>query len=144
MPYLKVYIHAVWSTKNRMKLLNSPELRAQIFEHIKDNAQQKGIYLVEVNGHSDHTHCLLSLGADQTISKVTQLMKGESSFWINKKGLCQGKFHWQEEYYAESVGPDRLAGVKDYIRNQEEHHSRRTFQEEYNDLICRWDKEKLG
>jgi len=138
MPFTKVWLHFVWSTKNRERLLTSSELRLQVFDHIRDNATTKGIYLDLVNGYFDHAHCLLSLGIDQTICKVVQLIKGESSFWINKNRLCVGRFQWQEEYFVESVSPGQLTGVREYIKNQEEHHSRKTFQEEYDEMICHW------
>src|SRR6478609_8819436 len=103
MPLIKVYIHFVWGTKNRKPYLNTKELRLQVWNHIRENAKQKGIFVDFINGYSDHCHCLVSLGTDQTIQKVMQLIKGESSFWINKSDLCKTKFGWQDEYFAVSV-----------------------------------------
>lgn len=85
MPFVKVYIHIVWSTKNRTQFLNDKELRFKVWKHIKQNAEEKDIFIDVVNGYSDHCHCLVSLSTNQTIEKVVQLIKGESSFWINKK-----------------------------------------------------------
>ena len=84
MPYIKTYIHFVWSTKNRFPFLDSKELRQKVWHHIKENAKEKGIFIDFVNGYTDHCHCLVSLGADQTIQKTMRLIKGESSFWINQ------------------------------------------------------------
>jgi REP element-mobilizing transposase RayT len=92
MPFIKVYIHFVWSTKNREKFLDSPELRRKIWGHIKENAKVKGIYIDSINGYQDHCHALISMGIDQTISKIMQLIKGESSYWINKQKLSNKKF----------------------------------------------------
>lgn len=103
MPYIKIYIHFVWSTKNRKPYLDSSELRNKIWDHITDNATSKNIFIDIVNGYHDHCHTLISLGIDQTISKVMQLIKGESSYWINKNELCKEKFEWQDEYFAVSV-----------------------------------------
>ena len=103
MPFVKVYLHCVWSTKNRIPYLDSIELRQKVWNHIRENAIQKGIYIDFINGYSDHCHCLISLGVDQNIQKVIQLIKGESSFWINKNELTKEKFQWQEEYFAVSV-----------------------------------------
>jgi putative transposase len=89
MPFVKVYIHLVWSTKNRVQFLDSFELREKVWRHIRDNAKKKGLFVDFVNGYSDHCHCLISLGTNQTIEKVVQLIKGESSFWINKEGLTK-------------------------------------------------------
>ncbi len=79
MPFVKVWIHFVWSTKNREPYLRD-EIRQTVFQHIRENAQKKGIYLDLINGYTDHVHCLISLGTDQTIEKIMQLIKGESSF----------------------------------------------------------------
>jgi putative transposase len=138
MPYIKTYIHFVWSTKNRVPYLDSKELRQKVWFHIKENANEKGIFIDHVNGYSDHCHCLISLGPDQTIQKTMQLIKGESSFWINKNNLCKEKFEWQDEYFAVSVSESMLDRVRNYIRNQEEHHSKQTFQEEYNEFITKY------
>ncbi len=118
MPYIKVYIHFVWSTKNREPFLNSKELRLKVWDHIRDNARAKGIFLDFVNGYSDHCRCLVSMGMDQTIQKIMQLIKGESSFWINKNQLTHQKFEWQDEYFAVSVSESILDRVRDYIKNQ--------------------------
>ncbi|MDP5201158.1 transposase [Flavobacterium sp. DG2-3] len=92
MPFTKVYIHCVWSTKNRFPFLNSIDLRQKVWQHIKENALKKDIYLDFINGYTDHFHCLISLGTDQTIQKTIQLLKGESSYWINKNQLTIDKF----------------------------------------------------
>nr|WP_315144614.1 IS200/IS605 family transposase [uncultured Flavobacterium sp.] len=138
MPFVKVYLHCVWSTKNRIPYLNSIELRQKVWNHIRENAIQKGIYIDFINGYSDHCHCLISLGVDQNIQKVIQLIKGESSFWINKNELTTEKFQWQEEYFAVSVSESVLDKVRNYIKNQEEHHKKKTFQEEYDEFILKY------
>ncbi|MEO7977436.1 IS200/IS605 family transposase [Flavobacterium sp.] len=130
MSLIKVYIHFVWSTKNRVPYLNTSELRQKVWNHIKGNAKEKGIFIDFINGYSDHCHCLVSLGVDQSIQKIMQLIKGESSFWINKNQLTKEKFEWQDEYFAFSVSESIIDKVRDYIKNQEEHHKRKTFQED--------------
>ncbi|OAZ02856.1 IS200/IS605 family transposase [Flavobacterium succinicans] len=138
MPFVKVYLHCVWSTKNRIPYLDSIELRQKVWNHIRENAIQKGIYIDFINGYSDHCHCLISLGVDQNIQKVMQLIKGESSFWINKNELTKEKFQWQEEYFAVSVSESILNKVREYIKNQEEHHKKKSFQEEYDEFILKY------
>jgi len=138
MPFVKVYLHCVWSTKNRIPYLNTIELRQKVWNHIRENAIQKGIFIDFINGYSDHCHCLISLGVDQNIQKVIQLIKGESSFWINKNELTKEKFQWQEEYFAVSVSESVLDKVRNYIKNQEEHHKKKTFQEEYDEFILKY------
>jgi REP element-mobilizing transposase RayT len=80
MPYIKIYIHFVWSTKNRVPYLDNIEKRQKVWQHIRENGIEKKIYIDFINGYTDHCHCLVSLGVDQTISKVMQLIKGESSY----------------------------------------------------------------
>ena len=149
MPFVQVYIHFVWSTKNRYPYLDSEELRLKVWNHMRENAKSKDIFVDFINGHSDHCHCLISMGVDQTIQKTMQLIKGESAYWINKQSLLaelpnssfgkRKKFEWQDEYYAASVSPSAIAKVRKYIRNQEKHHKKKTFQEELDEFT-----EKFG
>lgn len=127
-------IHAVWGTKSRYPFLTQ-EIRKKVIDHIKENAKVKGIYIDRINGHTDHLHCLLSLNADMSISKAMQLIKGESSFWVNKQNLTASKFEWADEYYAASVSESRMAVVRNYIDNQEEHHRKETFTSEYEEFL---------
>lgn len=143
MPYLKIYIHFVWSTKNREPFLNTIESRQKVWQHIKENAKSKGIYIDFINGYEDHCHCLISLGINQSVDKVMQLIKGESSFWINKNkelfpNLNGRKFEWQDEYFALSVSESVLDRVRNYVKNQEEHHKKKTFQNEYDEIIQKY------
>ena len=137
MPFVKVYIHFVWSTKNREPFLETKEIRDKVWFHIKDNAQKKGIFIDFVNGYSQHCHCLVSLGIDQTIQKTIQMIKGESSFWINKEGLTKSKFEWQDEYYAVSVSESMIEKVRNYIKNQELHHNTHSYVDEIDNLISK-------
>ncbi len=130
MPYVKVYIHFVWTTKKKQPLLNSSDMRQIVWQHIRDNAREKGIFIDFINGWVDHCHCLISLGVAQTMSDVMKLIKGESSFWINKNNVCSGKFEWQDEYYAVSVSERGIDIVREYIRNQEAHHRHKTWDQE--------------
>ncbi len=102
---------------------------------MKENGKKKEIFIDMINGYQEHCHCLISLGIDQTMSKVMQLLKGESSYWINKNNLCKQKFEWQDEYYAASVSESGIDKVRVYIKNQEEHHKKKTFHQEYDEFI---------
>lgn len=90
-----------------------------------------------VNGYSDHCHCLISLGSGQNMEKIVQLLKRESSFWINKNQLTREKFSWQDEYFAVSVSESKVEAVREYIKNQEKHHQRKSFREEYQEFLER-------
>jgi REP element-mobilizing transposase RayT len=134
MGYIKIWVHVVWTTHNRESFLQ-PEIRYRIFEHIRGQARKKEIYLDFINGYSEHVHCLISLNSGECIDKIVQLLKGESSFWINKEKLLDRKFRWQEEYFAVSVSASLVDRVRNYIRRQEEHHRKRSFEEEYRDFL---------
>lgn len=134
MPFTKIWIHAVWGTKDRYPFLTK-EVRSETISHIRQNARSKNIYIKSINGFTDHIHCLLALNTDTTIAKTLQLIKGESAFWINKHKLTPIKFEWACEYYAASISESHLPKVIAYIDNQEEHHSKTSFQDEYAQLI---------
>ena len=137
MPFVRIWIHLIWSTKNRQPHLPK-ELRSRVFTHIRENARDKGIHLDSINGHIDHVHTLVSLKSDQTIAKVAQLLKGESSNWVNRNELSKVKFEWQDEYIAVSVSESMVEKVREYIKNQETHHRRNGFGEEYQEFIKKY------
>lgn len=131
MAYVKVLIHAVWSTKNRFPFFDK-ETRSKVWQHINENAKMKGIHIDRINGYSNHVHCLMYLNADMSLSKQVQLLKGESSFWLNRSGYLKTKFEWAEEYFAASVSDEKISVIRNYIDTQEQHHEKITFLEEYN------------
>jgi len=75
------------------------------------------------------------MNSEQNISKIAHVLKGESSFWINQNKLTKSKFYWQDDYFARSISDTQLDTVREYIKNQEEHHRKKTFQEEYDEFI---------
>ena len=135
MSWVRVWIHLVFSTKNRTCFFTTKELRSMIFEHIKQNAGEKNIWLDCLNGYHDHVHCLVSLRATQSISEIARLIKGESSFWINKNKLTTGKFSWQDDYWAASISERHLKQVRKYIHSQEKKHRLIHFSKEIDLLI---------
>jgi len=134
MSFVKIWLHVVWGTKNRSPVL-SESIRKELFQHIKDNAMQKQLYIDCINGHVDHVHCLIGLNADMSIAKTVQLLKGEAAFWLNKSKLIKPKFEWADEYFAVSVSESQINKVRGYIQNQEEHHKKTTFTQEYESFI---------
>ncbi len=134
MAYVKILVHAVWGTKNREPILSN-EVRTVILSHIKENAKKKEIFMDIINSQPDHVHCLFYLNADMAISKAINLIKGESSFWINQQKLIKFKFEWADEYFAASVSESQREKVRNYIKNQDEHHQKIGFKEEYNNFI---------
>ena len=134
MAFVKIWIHAVWGTKKREHILKKGK-REKLFAHIRENARSKGIYIDFINGIEDHVHCLLTLDAEMTIAKTMQLIKGEAAFWANKEQLFDDKLYWADEYYAVSVSESQVEKVRNYIRNQEKHHGRKTFTEECEEFV---------
>ncbi len=100
--------------------------------------KKKGNWIDCVNGYSEHAHCLISLNKDISISKTVQLIKGESSNWINKNNLIKHKFKWQDDYWAVSVSESHITKVRKYIYNQEEHHRVKPFREEVELFMKRY------
>jgi putative transposase len=142
MSYVKIWLHCVWGTKLRKPFLNK-DIRKTVLEHIKENAKLKGIYIDTIDGHFEHIHCLLSLNPEQSLSNVIQLIKGESSFWINKNKLIKQKFGWAVEYFAVSLSEYHVPRVRNYIRNQEQHHQVKTWDNEFNEYIIKYGFTKL-
>ncbi|MVN21559.1 IS200/IS605 family transposase [Mucilaginibacter arboris] len=134
MPYTKVLIHFIWATKNREPLITKP-LKPLLLQHIKANSIKKEIFIDTLNCVSDHVHLLVSLGKEQTIAKAAMLIKGESSFWANKQNLVKSKFEWQDKYIALSVSYSAIDKVRAYIANQETHHQKKTFAQEYEEFL---------
>jgi putative transposase len=134
MAFVRNWLHCVWGTKSKVAFLTSQN-KVEIFSHIRENAKQKGIHIDMINGHQDHVHCIVSLNADQSVTKVMQLIKGESSFWINKNSIVKESFEWADEYFAVSVSESQIDKVRDYIRNQEEHHQKKSWEEEYKEFL---------
>jgi len=137
MSFVKIWVHLVFSTKNREGLLPK-EIRYEVHKHIMENCKEKNIFLQAINGYTEHLHCLISLGKDQSIAQVAQLVKGESSFWINRNQLIPVKFMWQDDYYAVSVSESRVATVVNYIKNQEIHHSKKPFSSEIDEFMKKY------
>jgi putative transposase len=131
MPYLEIWIHAVWGTKNRYPFMNH-ESKEAICGFITTYAKEKGIYIDCINGHREHMHCLFALTAEMSLSKHMQFLKSGSSFWINNtSNLFAIDFAWAVDYYANSVSKGNLNKVRRYIQNQEAHHTKITFNDEY-------------
>lgn len=142
MSYVRIWLHCVWTTNKRIPYLKD-EIRNKVILHIRDNAKVKGIYIDHINGYHEHLHALISLGSNQAISEIMQKIKGESSFWINKNKITRLKFEWQDDFYSISIGMSQLDNLRKYIRNQEQHHQKTSFQEELESLIKEYNLQKL-
>lgn len=122
MSKIEVYVHFVWSTKYRYPFLDSAHLRNAVWFHIKQYAAQKGINVLYVNGFSDHCHCLVALKSNQKLEDIMKMIKGESSWWINRNNLTARKFQWQREYYSCAISKTLVERVRNYLKSQEKRH----------------------
>ena len=134
MSYVSSYFHCVFSTKERQRLI-TPALRDRLWPFLGGIARQNKMKAVEIGGVEDHVHILLSLPSTTAISKVLQLIKGGSSKWIHETFPEHRLFAWQEEYGAFSVSVSQLDKTIEYIKGQEAHHRKMTFQEEFLALL---------
>jgi REP element-mobilizing transposase RayT len=136
MSYISSFHHYVFSTKDRRPQI-TPALGERLWPFLGGIARQNKMKAIEIGGVADHVHLLLSLPSTMAIAKAMQLIKGGSSKWVHETFPEHRTFEWQDEYGAFSVSASRLDSVVAYIRGQEEHHRKQTFQEEFVALLKR-------
>jgi REP element-mobilizing transposase RayT len=127
-------MHCTFSTKERYGFIDT-ELESRLWPYIGGIARENNMKALAVGGTFDHVHALLSLPATMSFAKAVQLIKGGSSKWIHDTFVKYKKFEWQEGYGAFSVSASRAAKIIAYINNQKEHHRKRTFEEEFIELL---------
>ena len=139
----KVILHMVFATKDRMPLIDAeirPRLHAYMATVLREiDPSQSQAY--RVGGVADHVHIAASLPRTVTISKLFEIVKKESSIWIKQQGANYEKFYWQGGYGCFSVAPSQLDQLIRYIDNQEEHHKTTTFQDEFRNLLQKYNIE---
>ena len=136
----KLYVHLVFSTKNRDRLLaadDSPDLHAYIGGTLKG----MGCVPVEINTEPDHAHILFLIGRTNALSDIVGGVKKSATDWLRAKSPRYKGFHWQAGYGGFSVGQSAVEEVREYIRNQHEHHRVKTFQEEYRSFLKKYEIE---
>jgi len=135
-----ILIHLVFSTKQREPFIN-PEIEPELHAYLATVFRECGSPALTIGGDRDHIHALFRLSRIWTIADVVEEVKKRSSKWIKTKGRGFGPFHWQAGYGAFSIGQSNVAALKRYIAKQKEHHRRRSFQEEYLELLRKYDVE---
>jgi REP element-mobilizing transposase RayT len=130
----KIWIHAIWSTKERLPFIRS-EIESKMHEFMRSQFVEIGCPVRIINGMPDHVHCLFLLNPQKSISEVIKQIKGSSSHWINEQDLIADKFSWQTGYAAYSVSESILERVNLYIKNQKQHHKQKSFQQEYESFL---------
>ena len=131
----KVLVHLIFSTKNRFAFLPNPEFRRRMHAYVARVLNELDSPAIEVGGGVDHAHALFNLSRNHAISEIVRRAKTNSSGWLKTQGGILSKFEWQAGYCALSVSPSHLEQVRRYIREQEDHHRVKTFQEEYLKLL---------
>jgi REP element-mobilizing transposase RayT len=134
MSYVSANFHCVFSTKRREQLL-TPDVCARLWPYMGGIAQSAGMKAMAVGGVGDHAHILLSIPSTMPLSRAMQMVKGASSHWLNHSQLLEKKFAWQKEYAAFSVSASALHSVKRYIDNQEQHHRKQSFTDEFISML---------
>ena len=135
--YSRLWTHLIWETLNREPLLDKrAAAKASLF--LTEYSLEKGIYLKNNYFNADHVHALIDLPTRFSIEEVIKLLKGGSSYWINHSQIIKGRFAWGVGYRAFSVSHSDVARVARYIANQEEHHRKRTYAEEYELFVKKY------
>jgi REP-associated tyrosine transposase len=138
--FSQIYIQTVFAVSERMSLITS-DYKEELHKYITGIVRNKGQKLLQINGMSDHLHILIGLWPAMAISDLVRDIKSDSSDWINRRKLARGKFAWQEGYGAFSYGHSQLDMIIRYIQNQERHHKRRSFRDEYLTLLKKFEIE---
>jgi REP element-mobilizing transposase RayT len=136
--YTQIHIHGIFGVQNRISLIQK-SWKTELYKYITGIVQRNGHKLLVINGMPDHVHILFGMRPIQSLSDLMQDIKGGSSKWINDKGLVKGRFSWQEGYGAFSYSKSQLPSVIRYIENQEQHHRKRTFTEEYKEFLKKFE-----
>ncbi len=122
--------HFIWSTKGRQPWITA-DIETRLWEYLAGIAHQKHMTPLCIGGYDDHIHALVRLPANLDVSKAVQLLKGPSSKWIHETFPQLRAFAWQDGYGAFTVSKSIIPEVFAYIKNQREHHGRKTYQEEF-------------
>jgi putative transposase len=136
--YTQLYVHLVISPKGRESLLHV-KFSKELFSYISGILTNKGHKSIIINGMPDHVHILMGLNPAMAISDLVRELKKSSSSFIHEKKFVKGKFYWQEGYGAFSCSRSQLEKLYNYIQNQQEHHKKRSFRQEYLELLQKFE-----
>ncbi len=136
--FSQIYIQAVFAVSLRQNLIK-PEFKEEVQKYISGIIRKLGHKLIEINCMPDHAHLLIGLRPNRALSDLIRDIKSDSSEFINRKRWIRGRFNWQEGFGAFSYSHSHLDSVIRYIRNQESHHAKRSFRNEYLTLLKKFD-----
>jgi putative transposase len=132
--YTQIHIQAVFAVKYRRAMI-LPDWKNEMYKYITGIVQSEGHKMLAINGMEDYIHIFFGMRPVQALSDLVNKIKSHSSIWINEQGLTRSKFRWQEGFGGFSYGKFQVPSIINYVFNQEEHHRKRNFLEEYKDLL---------
>ena len=132
--YTQIHIHVVFAVQNRECIIGNL-WKDELYKYITGIIQNNNHKLLAINGMPDHIHIFFGMKPTQSLSELIQMIKGDSSKWINDKKFLKSKFNWQKGFGAFSYSKSQVSNVIRYIENQELHHKKKTFVEEYIDFL---------
>ena len=136
--YTQIHLQVVFAVKTRIGLIHQT-WKDELYSYITGIVQAHGHNVLAINGMPDHVHLFFGMRPTQSLSDLMQDVKGSSSKWINDRGFIKVKFEWQQGYGAFSYSKSQVSNVINYIQNQEIHHQKKTFIDEFNDLLEKFD-----
>ena len=140
----QIYLHLVFSTKDRRPFFVDKAVRQEAHKYLGGTCNNLDCPVLNVGGPADHVHILCRLARTTSVADLVRELKRESSQCLKTKGNSLADFYWQNGYGAFSLSPAHVDALRDYIVNQEEHHRRETFQEEFRRLLTKcgleWDE----
>ncbi|PZX53423.1 REP element-mobilizing transposase RayT [Algoriphagus ratkowskyi] len=134
---VKNYVHIIFSTKNRQPYIIQ-EYEDELFKYLGGVCKAHECAPIQIGGHLDHVNILCLLSKRMTIADLLEEVKTDSSKWMKKRADELRNFYWQDGYGAFSVNPSQVYTVTDYIKNQREHHKRKSFQNEYRAFLKKY------
>ncbi len=138
--YTQIHLQLIFAVKYREAVINNI-WKNELYKYISGIIQQQKHKLIIVNGVADHIHLLIGFRPHQSLADLMQDIKGSSSKWINENKFTRSKFSWQEGYGAFSYSHSHLSNVINYIKNQENHHRKITFIDEYKAFLKTYEVE---
>ncbi|MDP2387882.1 MAG: IS200/IS605 family transposase [Bacteroidota bacterium] len=138
--YTQIHLQFVFAVKHRENIIKR-EWKDELYKYITGVIQKNNHKLIAINGVADHIHILVGMRPNQSVSDLLQDIKAGSSKWISEKGFTKAKFEWQEGYGAFSYSKSHVKNVINYINNQEEHHRKKTFRDEYIEFLEKFEIE---
>ncbi len=136
--YTQIHIHLIFAVKNRKALIH-PDWKERLHQYMTGIIQKNNHKVLQINSMPDHIHILIGLRPDQSLSSLVQNVKSETTKFINNEKLSLLKFEWQEGFGAFSYSKSQLDNVINYIQNQEIHHAKKSFTEEYRQILNKFE-----